>query len=41
MNSHPERPPFSKHRRYYLILKIGVLALALLLALNVTGVLSI
>ena len=33
-HQHPEEPPFSNRRRYYLILKIAVLAVAVLLALR-------
>jgi hypothetical protein len=34
------RPPFSRHRYYYLVLKIGVLSLAAVLALRLLGVWS-
>lgn len=31
-------PPFERHRTYYIVLKIAVLAAALLLALKLVGV---
>jgi hypothetical protein len=39
MREHPEQPPFQAHRRYYVFLKFAVLALAVLVALNLFGVL--
>ena len=36
---HPEKPPFEKHKTYYLVLKIGVLVVGLYLALRLFGVL--
>jgi hypothetical protein len=39
MNEHPERPPFEGHRRYYVFLKFAVLGLAVLVALNLFGLL--
>lgn len=39
MSEHPEQPPFAGHRRYYVFLKFAVLALAVLVALNLFGVL--
>jgi hypothetical protein len=32
MTNHPEKPPFPDHRRYYLFVKIAVVAIAALLA---------
>lgn len=32
MSNHPEKPPFQDHRRYYLFVKIAVVAIAALLA---------
>jgi len=37
MNEHPEQPPFEGHRRYYIFVKVAVLVLAALLALNLLG----
>ncbi len=34
MTDHPERPPFERHRTYYIILKYAVLIAAVLLALR-------
>ena len=34
MTDHPERPPFERHRTYYMILKFAVLIAAVLLALR-------
>ena len=34
MDNHPEEPPFKSHKRYYLFLKIAVLIIAALLALQ-------
>lgn len=34
MTDHPENPPFSKHRFYYLVLKIVVIVIAAVLALR-------
>lgn len=31
---HPEKPPFRRHPRYYLLLKIAVLIIAVLLAIR-------
>jgi hypothetical protein len=31
-------PPFERHRTYYLVLKLAVLAVAVVLALKVAGV---
>jgi len=31
-DQHPERPPFAGHRRYYVVLKLVVLVIAVLLA---------
>ena len=39
MREHPEQPPFQAYRRYYVFLKFAVLALAVLVALNLFGVL--
>lgn len=39
MTGHPEQPPFRRMGSYYFILKIAVLAAAVLLALKLTGVL--
>ena len=39
MREHPEQPPFQAHRRYYVFVKFAVLALAVLVALNLFGVL--
>jgi len=37
MNEHPDQPPFEGHRRYYIFVKVAVLVLAALLALNLLG----
>ena len=37
MTDHPETPPFQKHRIYYIVLKLALLAAALFLALRFFG----
>ncbi len=37
--NHPERPPFQRHQKYYLILKAAILAAGLVLALRYLGAL--
>ena len=39
MTGHPEKPPFARLGGWYLVLKIAVLAVAVLLTLKLTGVL--
>ena len=39
MTSSPDKPPFRQYGRYYLVLKLIVLALAAWLALKLVGVL--
>ncbi len=34
MTDHPEQPPFAAHRRYYVAIKLIVLAAAVLVALR-------
>ena len=34
MDNHPDEPPFKSHKRYYLFLKIAVIALAAILTLK-------
>ena len=37
MTEHPEKPPFPAHPRYYMMLKLMVLAAAIVLALRYLG----
>ena len=38
MTKHPEIPPFQNHRWYYMLIKFGAIAVAVLAALMVAGV---
>ena len=38
MSSNDTGPPFEGHRKYYIFLKLAVLALAVLLAIKLLGV---
>lgn len=35
---HPERPPFAGHRRYYLVVKVVVLLIAVVIAVRLFGI---
>ncbi len=37
MNDHPEEPPFARHRRYYIFLKIAVVVLAVMILVHLLG----
>lgn len=37
MNNKPEEPPFARHGRYYLLLKIAVVVLAALMLIHLLG----
>ncbi len=37
MKDHPEKPPFEKHRYYYLFIKISVIVIVGLLTLHYFG----
>jgi hypothetical protein len=37
MTGHPEEPPFNRYKSYYLVLKIVLLAVAVLVTLKLIG----